>query len=293
MLKFKKFYYTILICGFTMSVYSSAATEDDQICPGAPAGSSSTVSEEEIITQARTLKDEGKLPIALDTLVEKGSPQNPNIISMMDEFQVAVYNSAMNGTGEFNKTTGDAYLKRHAGLIVNGYAQRCLNTIALRSTTRYNDVTGRQYLVNRFTNHNDIDAGICLNVAAIESIRGFTAQTGLEYLEQQVTELEQLTGETDDKQEMIKTIAQHAIDRFVEFKYLPTLPKDEFSVGWVQWGDNPPTPTVYEKSFPTHYPEKVIFQQYAPKLFQKAQEQYIQQLYKVGEAQMKRDLGIA
>ena len=254
----------------------------------------SAASDSDIITQARTLITQNRPSKALDLLLDAGLLQDPQIRTMINESESQVYNSAMNGTDEFDKETGDAYLKRHASMIQNGYAQSCLNAIALRSSRRYNDETGRRYLEDRFINHNDTDAGMRLNTAAAEGIRGFTKETGLQYLEQRVTKymnaeaLATLTGEAYDKQSTINTLAQDAINQFIEVRYQPTLPAGEISAA-VTWSvDYPPSVSVYVPSIPRIYPAKTLFQTYAPTLFKKGQEQYTEKLSKDLEPELKK-----
>ena len=268
--------FALLLSTNASTVQASAASDSDSIT-----------------ARAKALKTQSSSQ-ALDVLVEAGLSQDPQIRTMINEWGDEVYSAAMNGTGVFDKETGDVYLKKHASLIKNGFAQSCLNEIALRSSRRYNDETGRRYLEDRFTNHNDADAGQRLNVASLEGLRGFTEQTGLEYLEQQVKRymepeaLGKLTGEAYDKQTAINTAVQDAIDKFIEFKYKPTLPADEISVGY-EWSiDRPPTVCVYVPSIPRIYPAKTLFQTHAPRLFVKAREQYIQKLSKGMEEKIEK-----
>ena len=284
----KKILTNILLAGLLTStntslVQASAAADSDPI-----ARAKNLIKQ----NQSPTALDLSK---ALDILVEAGPSQNPEIGTMISQIGPRVYNDAMNGTGEFDKERGDVYLKKHASLIKNGFAQSCLNAIALESNRRYNDETGRQYLEDRFTNHNDADAGQRLNFAAIEGLRGFTEQTGLQYLEQQVIRymepeaLQTLTGEAYEKQVTINTVAQDAIDRFIEARYKPTLPEGQISAPVIKWSvDYPPEIVVYGRWFPTDYPEKTLFQTYAPTLFKKAQEQYIAKLHKDLEPKLKK-----
>ena len=267
--------FALLLSTNASTVQASAASDSDSIT-----------------ARAKALKTQSSSQ-ALDIFVEAGLSQDSQIRTMINEWSDEVYSAAMNGTGVFDKETGDVYLKKHASLIKNGFAQSCLNAIALRSSRRYNDETGRRYLEDRFTNHNDADAGQRLNTAAIEGLRGFTEQTGLEYLEQQVAKhmepqgLQQLTSEGYDKQTAINAAVQDAIDKFIEFKYKPTLPADEISVGY-EWSiDHPPTVCVYVPSIPRIYPAKTLFQTHAPRLFVKAREQYIAKLVKDQEELIK------
>ncbi|RZI46577.1 hypothetical protein [Candidatus Finniella inopinata] len=269
----------LLLSSNTSLVQASAAADGDSI-----------------IVRAKTLRNQSSSQ-ALDLLLEAVPSQDPQIRTMINEWGSEVYNAAMNGTGEFDKETGDVYLKRHANMIQNGYAQSCLNTIALRSSRRYTDATGRQYLEDRFTNHNDADAGGRLNTAAAEGLRGFTESAGLQYLEQQVKRymepeaLAKLTGEAYDKQLTINALAQNAIDQFIELMYKPTLPKYEINAA-VTWSVDYPPSIVVEvhrsmQPDPNYYPEKTIFQAYAPTLFEKTQEQYQAKLVKDLEPELK------